>query len=415
MEEAIRRQFEELKGSLDERGRREFAATESKKLGWSGVSVVSRATGIARSTIYRGLAELETRRTREPPEGQRRIRRPGAGRKGLAETDATLQSDLEKLVEPGTRGDPESPLRWTTKSLRRLAKELKAIGHRISHTKVGQILRSMGYSLQSNRKTLEGASHQDRDAQFEYINARMKEQLSTGNPAISVDTKKKELVGAFKNGGREWRPKDTPEKVNVHDFPSQGQGRAVPYGVYDIAANEGWVSVGISHDTASFAAATILWWWWSMGEERHPEAMELLITADCGGSNGYRLRLWKLELQRLANAIGIPVTVCHYPPGTSKWNKIEHRLFSFITMNWRGKPLTSYQTIVKLIASTTTESGLTVQCQLDESDFELGMKVDDHAMSQINLVRHSFHGDWNYTVYPTDIESPDRNPAGTPG
>ena len=413
-EEAIRRQFEELKESLDERGRREFAATESKKLGWGGVAVVSRATGVARSTIYRGRAELKARGKREGHNGPRQIRRTGGGRKSLEAKDATLLPDLEKLVDPGTRGDPESPLRWTTKSLRRLAKELKALGHRISRTKVGELLHSMGFSLQANRKTLEGTNHPDRNAQFEYINARTKEQLSTGNPAISVDTKKKELVGDFKNGGREWRPKSDPEKVNVHDFPSQGKGRASPYGVYDIGANEGWVSVGISHDTASFAAATIQRWWWSMGDDRHPDATELLITADCGGSNGYRLRLWKLELQHLANALAIPVTVCHFPPGTSKWNKIEHRLFSFITLNWRGKPLVSHQIIVKLIGSTTTENGLTVRCQLDETDYELGKKVADDTMSAINLVRHDFHGDWNYTVYPSDVAPPGRYPKGAP-
>jgi hypothetical protein len=380
-ESAIRLRFEALAPVLDERGRRRFAAAEAATGGRGGVSAVARVTGIARSTIGRGLAEL---RAREPVAGDR-VRRPGGGRKSLSETDASLLDDLRSLVEPATRGDPQSPLLWTSKSVRKLSESLREMGHTIGRTLVGQLLHQLGYRLQANRKTREGSSHPDRDAQFHYINERVKEALAAGEPAISVDTKKKELVGDFKNGGREWRPKGSPEEVRVHDFVIPALGRAVPYGVYEIAANAGWVSVGIDHDTAAFAANAIRGWWKLMGRERYPNARSLLITADGGGSNSWRVRLWKIELQKLADELGVPITVCHLPPGTSKWNKIEHRLFSFITGNWRGKPLVSHQVIVQLIAATTTKTGLKVRCQLDENTYPAGIKVSDAEMEAVNL------------------------------
>jgi hypothetical protein len=357
---------------------------------------VTRVTGIARSTIGRGLAEL---RAGESLVGAR-VRRPGGGRKPLSETDASLLDDLRSLVEPETRGDPQSPLLWTCKSLRKLSQSLSDMGHKVGRTLVGELLHQLGYRLQANRKTREGSSHPDRDAQFRYLNARVQEALAAGEPAISVDTKKKELVGDFKNAGREWRPQGSPEEVRVHDFVIPGLGRAVPYGVYDMADNVGWVSVGIDHDTATFAVNTIRSWWRLMGRERYPNARSLLISADGGGSNGSRVRLWKIELQKLADELGVPITVCHLPPGTSKWNKIEHRLFSFITGNWRGKPLVSHQVIVQLIAATTTNSGLTVRCRLDENTYPAGIKVSDGEMAAVNLTRHDFHGEWNYTISP---------------
>jgi Rhodopirellula transposase DDE domain len=329
-----------------------------------------------------------------------RIRRKGGGRKPLVVTDLTLLSDLKYLVEPTTRGDPMAPLLWTAKSLRRLAAGLRGLGHRICHNVVADLLRDMGYSLQANRKTREGTNHPDRDAQFGHINDQVTQALAASEPAISVDTKKKELVGDFKNGGREYRPKGEPEPVRVHDFIIPELGRAAPYGVYDIADNAGWVSVGIDHDTASFAVNTIRRWWQAMGRARYPHATRLVVTADCGGSNGVRLRLWKRELQTLANELGISITVCHLPPGTSKWNKIEHRLFSFITQNWRGRPLVSYQTIVQLISATTTDIGLKVQCEIDPNTYPTGLKVTDAEMDAINIHRHQFHGDWNYTISP---------------
>jgi transposase len=358
--EAIRVRFEALDPLLDERGRRRYAAAEALASGRGGISVVSQITGVARSTIGRGLVELRDGATTEPD----RVRRPGGGRKPLTVKDATLLDDLRSLVEPSTRGDPQAALLWTAKSLRKLAAGLRELGHQISHSVVGELLRSLGYSLQANRKTREGGNHPDRDAQFTYINEQVKAALATGEPAISVDTKKKELVGDFKNAGREWRPKGSPEPVRVHDFLIKQLGRAVPYGVYDIGENAGWVSVGVDHDTASFAVNAIRRWWQTMGQARYPNAKRLLITADGGGSNGTRLRLWKLELQRLADELGLAITVCHLPPGTSKWNKIEHRLFSFITQNWRGKPLISHQVIVQLIAATTTKAGLTVRAEI---------------------------------------------------
>jgi hypothetical protein len=396
-ESAIRLRFEALDPVLDERSRRRFAAAEAMTAGRGGIAAVSRATGIARSTIGRALEEL---RGVEVVDAER-VRRPGGGRKPLSETDAGLIDDLRSLVEPATRGDPQSPLLWTCKSLRKLAQGLQDMGHAVGRTLVGKLLHKLDYSLQANRKTREGSDHPDRDAQFHYINDCVKQALAAGEPAISIDTKKKELVGDFKNAGREWRPQGAPEEVRVHDFIIPELGRAVPYGVYDIADNAGWVSVGISHDTAAFAANAIRKWWQLMGRERYPNPTSLLITADGGGSNGSRVRLWKVELQRLADDFGVPITVCHLPPGTSKWNRIEHRLFAFITGNWRGKPLVSHQVIVQLIAATTTKTGLTVRCALDEDVYPAGIKVSDAEIAAVNLIRHDFHGEWNYTIKPS--------------
>jgi len=395
---AIRLRYEALAPILDERGRRRFAAAEALAAGHGGVTAVAGITGVARSTIDRGLAEL--RGDAAPAAAPERVRRKGGGRRPLAVTDPTLLPDLKELVEPTARGDPMAPLLWTAKSLRTLAAGLGELGHRVCHNVVADLLRDMGYSLQANRKTLEGTSHPDRDAQFGYLNAQVKEALAAGEPAISVDTKKKELVGDFKNGGREYRPKGQPEPVRVHDLPHPELGRAAPYGVYDIADNAGWVSLGIDHDTASFAVNAIRRWWQAMGRARYPQATRLLVTADCGGSNGARVRLWKRELQALANELAVLITVCHLPPGTSKWNKIEHRLFSFITQNWRGRPLVSYQTIVQLIAATTTDAGLKVQCEIDPNTYPAGVKVTDAEMDAIAIQRHEFHGDWNYTISP---------------
>ena len=398
-ESAIGLRFAALSPVLDERGRRRFAAAEALTAGRGGISAVSRATGLARSTIGRALDEL---RAGEELEAER-VRRPGGGRKPLSETDASLIDDLRCLVEPTTRGDPQSPLLWTCKSLRKLSHGLREMGHKIGRTLVGELLHKLDYSLQSNRKTREGSNHPDRDAQFHYINDRVKGALAAGEPAISVDTKKKELVGDFRNAGRQWRPKGWPEEVRVHDFVIPELGRAVPYGVYDIADNAGWVSVGVDHDTAAFAANAIRSWWRLMGRERYPNAGSLLVTADGGGSNGSRVRLWKLELQKLADDLGVPITVCHLPPGASKWNRIEHRLFSFITGNWRGKPLVSHKVIVQLIAATTTKTGLKVRCELDENIYPAGVKVSDAQLGAVNLTRHEFHGEWNYTINQTAL------------
>jgi hypothetical protein len=397
-EAAIQLRYKALDPVLDERSRRRFAAAEARAAGRGGVAIVSRITGVARSTINRGLAELDDDAPRDV--AVRRVRRPGGGRKMLIETDTTLLSDLQGLVEPTTRGDPQAPLLWTSRSLRNLAEALQAMGHRIGHNVVADLLRQLNYSLQGNRKTREGSNTPDRDAQFHYINAQVTAALEAGGPAISVDTKKKELVGDFKTAGRELRTKGDPEPVRVHDFKIPELGRAVPYGVYDIAGNAGWVSVGIDHDTASFAVNAIRRWWQSMGRGRYPEARSLLITADCGGSNGSRVRLWKHELQALADELRLTITVCHLPPGTSKWNKIEHRLFSFITQNWRGKPLVSYQTIVQLIAATTTRTGLNVKSEIDNATYPKGIKVSDSDMAAINMTPHQFHGEWNYTIRP---------------
>ena len=387
---AIRDRFVALAPHLDERGRRWFAAAEARSAGYGGIAAVARATGIAPSTIGRGLAELAG--AAEVPANRKR--RTGGGRKALTATDPALLDDLLALVSPSERGDPMSPLRWTCKGLRRLAAELRAMGHKISHTVVGELLKGQKFSLQANSKTREGASHPDRDAQFAHINARVSRALAEQQPVISVDTKKKELVGDFKNAGREWRPQGDPEEVRVHDFLIKELGRAVPYGIYDLAANAGWVSVGIDHDTAEFAVQTIRNWWHSVGSKRYPNARHLTITADGGGSNGSRVRLWKRELQRLANELGIDINVHHLPPGTSKWNKIEHRLFSFISMNWRAKPLVSYRVIVDLISATTTETGLTVRCDLDTSTYPKGIVVTDQEMSQLNMLPDDFHGEW---------------------
>lgn len=396
-EEAIAAKFQVLAGQLDERGLRLWAAAEALACGWGGTSAVARATGIARSTIARGRGELERGERLEPG----RVRRPGGGRKPLADSDPTLLADLERLVDPDSRGDPELPLRWTAKSLRTLARELRALGHRISSpSSVAPLLRRLGYSLQSNRKSREGSSHPDRDAQFRHLNETVTGALAAGEPAISVDTKKKELVGDFKNGGREWRPKGEPELVRMHDFKDPELGKAIPYGIYDLACDEGWVQVGIDHDTAQFAVASIRSWWQQLGRQRYPEATTLQITADCGGSNGNRTRLWKLELQKLADETGMRISVCHLPPGTSKWNKIEHRLFSFITKNWRGRPLESLETIVNLIAATTTRSGLEVYARLDEGSYPDKIKVTDAELAQVRLQGHEFHPEWNYTISP---------------
>ncbi len=395
----IRRKFRSLQPEMDERARRQWAASEARDLGWGGVTLVTRATGLSRPTITVGLRELDLPKKQRAVEATR-VRRPGGGRRPLTETDPDLLAALEALIEPTTRGAPESPLRWTCKSTRRLAEELTRQDHPVGPSTVATLLHQAGYSLQANRKTREGASHPDRNAQFEYINACVQRFQNRGQPAISVDTKKKELVGDFRNGGREWRPQGAPEEVRVHDFLDKKLGKAIPYGVYDLLNNQGWVSVGIDHDTAQFAAHSIRRWWSRMGQRRFPQARELLITADGGGSNGTRSRLWKVSLQELADELELKLFVCHFPPGTSKWNKIEHRLFSFITQNWRGRPLVSHQAIVNLIASTTTSAGLTVQAALDTNQYETKIKVSDEQLACLRLIRHDFHGEWNYTLSP---------------
>ncbi len=393
----IRRRFRAISGFLDERTRRLVAAAEAQAIGHGGVSAVARATGVSRRAIGVGLKEL-AQPQRASALGKVRIRKPGGGRKKTVSRDRTLVRDLERLVDPTARGDPKSPLRWTCKSVRRLAEELGRMGHQTSHRMVAEILHELHYSLQGNRKTLEGTRHPDRNAQFEHINRCVKAQLDAGDPAISVDAKKKELVGNFKNRGKEWRPGGDPEKVEVHDF---GRDRVNPFGLYDLARNSGWVSVGTDHDTAMFAVETIRRWWNGMGRHVYANARRLLITADGGGSNGSRLRLWKIGLQTLCNEFGIPISMHHFPPGTSKWNKIEHRMFSYISMNWRGKPLTSYEVIVNLIASTTTRTGLTVHCELDDNIYPTGQKVTDKQLAAVNIKRDDFHGEWNYSIHPS--------------
>lgn len=395
-----------MQSALNERQRRMLVAVEAKVLGRGGVSAVSLATGVSRSTIKAGLDELALIDEQINPPGNYtftptpRTRRIGGGRKKLIAADETLLSDLLALVEPTTRGDPQSPLRWTCKSLRNLAEELKAQGHTVSHVVVGQLLKDQDYSLQANAKVIEGNQSPDRNAQFEHINATVAAALEANQPVISVDTKKKELVGAYKNAGQEWLPSGEPVQVKVHDFIDPQLGRANPYGVYDIGADDAWVSVGTDHDTAAFAVQTIRRWWLSMGCQRYPQAKQLIITADGGGSNGHRVRLWKLELSRLAQETGLDIQVCHFPPGTSKWNKIEHRLFSFITMNWRGRPLISHEVIVNLIASTKTRSGLSVRAELDNGTYPKGVAVSDSEFEAINIERNEFHGDWNYCIRP---------------
>jgi hypothetical protein len=394
--QVIRQKYRMLKGSLHERTRRLWAVTEAQALGYGGVSLVARATGISRSTIVRGIEEVQGGRGLEGG----RIRRQGGGRKAATAIDPSLSVTLERLVDPVSRGDPESPLRWTCKSTRRLARDLVARGHQGSDWLVRQLLYELGYSLQANRKTKEGTRHPDRDAQFRHINAKVVSRLRLRHPAISVDTKKKELVGDFKNGGREWRLRGNPQRVRVHDFIDPKKGKAIPYGVYDLAKNRGWVSVGVDHDTASFAVNTIRRWWKAMGVKGYPRATSLLIVADSGGSNGSRVRLWKWELQRLANATGLTMHVCHLPPGTSKWNKIEHRLFSFISQNWRGQPLLTHATIVNLIANTRTSTGLKVRCILDTRRYPKEVHVTDEQMATIRHTPDPFHGDWNYSIRP---------------
>jgi hypothetical protein len=402
----LQRTFAALRPFLDERMRRLFTAAQAEALGRGGVTLVATATGVARSTINRGRKELAALADAHlPAPADQRIRREGGGRKPLVEQDPTLLADLEALVEPTTRGDPQSPLRWTCKSLAKLAGELCQQGHRISARKVGDLLHALHYSLQAPRKTLEGGVHPDRNAQFEYINEQTQAFQERGQPVVSVDAKKKELVGPYKNGGREWQPKGQPEAVRVHDFPDPALGKAIPYGVYDVSANCGWVSVGVDHDTAEFAAATLKRWWEEMGSVTYPGAQELLVMADAGGSNDYRNRLWKVALQRFATETGLAVSVCHFPPGTSKWNKIEHRMFAHITLNWRGRPLVSHEVIVNLIGSTTTKTGLRLRAELDLGSYPTQQQVADEELARVHLERAVFRPKWNYTIRPQPTEA----------
>ena len=396
---ATKKKFEDISSYLNERTRRIWAATEAKSYGWGGITLVSQATGIPRRTIRKGLSELDAPESLD----QGRIRHSGGGRKKLTEKYPALLAALESLVEPSTRGDPESPLQWTWKSTYNLAEELKRQGYPIGQRTVCDLLSDLGYSLQANRKTREGTDHPDRNAQFEYISQKVIAFQKSHDPVISVDTKKKENIGNFKNNGKEYRRKGDPEEVNVHDFPDKKLGKVSPYGVYDISRNKGWVSVGISNDTAEFAVHAIRSWWYKMGQPFYENSDKLLITADCGGSNGYRVRLWKRELQKLANEVKRVIYVCHFPPGTSKWNKIEHRMFSYISENWRGRPLITRETVVNLIGNTKTKKGLEIQSQLDENTYEKGIKVTDEEMNKINSVEEEFHGEWNYKILPNGM------------
>jgi transposase len=399
--QTISAKFAPLEPFLDERTRRLWAAVEARTLGRGGLLRVAEATGLSRATIRAGLRELARPRDPELQQGSsERLRRPGGGRRSLLESDPQLLQDLERLVDPVTRGDPMSPLRWTCKSAARLADELQAQGYAVSERTVNRLLHELGYSLQANRKTLEGCHHPDRDAQFQYISRRVKTFQRQGHPVVSVDTKKKELVGQFRNGGCEWQPRGQPERVKVHDFPEEELGKVIPYGVYDLAANKGWVSVGIDHDTAEFAVATLRRWWEHMGHEVYPHATRLLITADGGGSNGSRCRLWKVEVQKLADELGLQISVCHFPPGTSKWNKIEHRMFCHITENWRGRPLVSREVVVNLIGHTTTKAGLEIRSAVDENRYPTGREVTDQQLEALSIKREKFHGEWNYTIKP---------------
>ena len=395
-EVAIGEKFRALAGELNERQRRLWAASEARVAGHGGVAATARATGMSVPTIRKGIAELESGERLEAG----RVRRRGGGRHALTAVDHTLLEDLERLVSESCRGDPESLLLWTSKSVRQLAGALRELDHAVQYVTVAKLLRLLGYSLQANVKSREGASHPDRDAQFEYINALAQAAIAAGQPVISVDTKKKELVGDFKNAGREWRPKGEPELVRTHDFKDKQLGKAIPYGVSDIAANQGWVNVGVDHDTAQFAVNSIRSWWAHLGAQRYPDARRLQITADCGGSNGNRLRLWKVELQKLANETGLEIRVSHFPPGTSKWNRIEHRLFSYITINWRGKPLHNLETIINLIAATTTSTGLEVYARLDDGSYPDKIRVPDDQIQAVNLHGDEFHPNWNYTIKP---------------
>ena len=395
VEDAVARKAASLWPHLDERQRRLVLGAEARELGRGGVKLVATAAGVSPDTVAKGLRELDSGAA---PTG--RVRRPGGGRKPVTATDPGLVVALEALVDPATRGDPMSALRWTSKSTRTLAAELTAQGHRVSSTTVGQLLRRAGHSLQANVKVREGSAHEDRDAQFRYLNEQVANHQQAGAPVVSVDTKKKELVGDYKNNGQEWMPQGRPERVQVHDFPDPKVGKAIPYGIYDVAADTGWVSVGQDHDTSAFAVATVRRWWSSVGEAAYPQADRLLICADGGGSNGYRVRAWKTELAALATETGLAITVCHLPPGTSKWNKIEHRLFSHISMNWRGRPLTSHEVVVDLIGATTTRTGPQVHAELDPGSYETKVKIGDEQMAAIALDRHDFHGEWNYTLHP---------------
>lgn len=397
IEESFARKYALLRGHLDERQRRLVLGAEAADLGRGGIKAVADATGVHPDTVARGVREIQA--DQQP---SARVRAPGGGRKKLTQQDPGLAAALAGLVDPGTRGDPMSLLLWTTKSTRKLADALTSMGHPVSDRTVAKMLRDQGFSLQSNTKAIEGRQHEDRDAQFQYLADQVATHVGAGQPVISVDSKKKELVGDFKNAGREYRPKGQPERVNVHDFPDKDLGKAIPYGIYDMSANTGWVTVGTDHDTSAFAVSTLRQWWDTVGVHRYPDATQLLITADGGGSNGYRIRAWKMELATLAAETGLEITVCHLPPGTSKWNKIEHRLFSQITMNWRGRPLKTHQIIVDLISSTTTETGLTVQCVLDTEQYPLGVKYTTYDIESLPMKRHEFHGEWNYTLSPHD-------------
>jgi transposase len=399
--QAIEAKFTTLEPLLNERARRLWAAVAARAIGRGGIIRVAEATGLSRGTIRAGLRELDTP---APPDDRRlptgRLRRPGGGRKPVVDQDPNLLRDLESLVDPVTRGDPRSPLRWTCKSAAKLAEGLRSRGHSVSERTVNRLLHDLGYSLQGNRKTIEGKDHPDRDAQFQYINRRVRAFQRQGQPVVSVDTRKKELVGRYRNGGREWQPKGRPEEVKVHDFIDKGSGKAIPYGVYDLAADAGWVSVGVDHDTAEFAVESLRRWWRNMGSRVYPQAKRLLITADGGGSNGTRCRLWKVELQRLADEIGLPISVCHFAAGTSKWNQIEHRMFCHITENWRGRPLVSREVVVNLIGSTTTKTGLEIRAELDGGSYPVGVEVTEQQMEGLSIKRENFHGEWNYTIRP---------------
>jgi len=400
-EGAIRERYGLMKGLLNERSRRRWAAAEARSHGRGGIAAVSRATGISESTVRRGLAELDAEEELEPG----RVRGPGAGRPGIVEREPGLSEALDGLIDPVTRGDPESPLRWTSKSGAKLAEALREMGHSVVDRTVLRLLKAKGYSLQANKKTREGAQHPDRDAQFAHINETVTEAVQAGEPVISVDAKKRELIGDFKAVGREFEPKGRPVEVRGHDFKDKQLGHAIPYGVYDLATDEGWVSVGITSETAEFAVNTIISWWEHLGRARYPAAKTLTITADSGGSNNPRTRVWPYQLQRLADTIGLDIRVCHFPPGTSKWNKIEHRMFSFVSLNWRGRPLESLEVIISLIAATQTSTGLKLYAQLDERIYERAVEVTDDQVATVNITRHAFHGDWNYTISPSVIQS----------
>lgn len=402
----LQRKYELLRPRLDEVSMRLCAAADAMALGRGGPSLVAQASGLSRTTIYAGLSDLKesSAPSGAPVRVPGRIRQPGGGRKRLTVSNPGLLRDLDKLVDPITRGDPESPLRWTCKSTTKLTKELQAQGHQVSQRTVWTLLDQLGYSMQSNRKAREGTEHPDRDAQFLYIANKVGKFQEAGLPVISVDTKKKELIGRFKNAGREWQRKGRPEEVNTHDFADKELGKVVPYGVYDLTHNQGWVSVGINHDTAEFAVATIRRWWKRMGIRLYPEASELLITADGGGSNGSRVRLWKVEVQKLAQELDMTIHVCHFPPGTSKWNKIEHRMFCHISENWRGRPLESRAVVVNLIANTRTEKGLTIEAELDDALYPTGIRIPDEDMANLAIIREDFHGEWNYRICPRVIE-----------